>query len=489
MVNYRSPGVYVEELSLLPPSIAEVESAVPAFVGYTEKAQLLAADDLLFKPTRISSISDYIQYFGGADKELPATFDIDVDEIKSGVNTLGFKVTVTPNTATLSKYKLYHAVRLFYANGGGSCYITSVGKYPDAIIVGTTTTGLAGGLNAVANEDAPTMLLVPDAVNLGAGDFNSINQTMLTQASTLKDRFALLDTRQTTVPKMAGTIDTDVKTATDGVPSDNSIRRYGAVYYPFLETTYNYTCDFDTLLISTHTVNAGNPTAAVPAVVDRSGALLSLIKVSASVMYNAIQTEFQKYHIVLPPSAAIAGAITRVDNDRGYWKAPANVGLLNVMKPVISISRGEQDLLNINTETGKSVDAILSLPGYGPVIMGARTLDGNDNEWKYINVRRFFSIVGESVKKSTSWAIFEPNTASTWTKVQAMIENYLYNKWRDGALAGATPKEAFFVRVGLNKTMNSIDILEGRMIVEIGMAVARPAEFIILRFEQMMQTS
>ncbi len=70
-----------------------------------------------------------------------------------------------------------------------------------------------------------------------------------------------------------------------------------------------------------------------------------------------------------------------------------------------------------------------------------------------------------------------------------MIENYLYNKWRDGALAGATPKEAFFVRVGLNKTMNSIDILEGRMIVEIGMAVARPAEFIILRFEQMMQTS
>ena len=489
MVNYRSPGVYVEELSLLPPSIAEVESAIPAFVGYTEKAQLLAPNDLLNVPTRISSFADYIQYFGGAHKEVPAAFDIDVDELKAGDTTTGFNVTITLQPASMSTHNLYYAVKLFYANGGGSCYITSVGAHTTAI----DKAALETGLDAVGKEDAPTLLLVPEAANFSSAqqaDFDSVNQKMLSQASTLKDRFALLDTNQTTVPKLAGTVTADVNTAITNVPSDNSIRRYGAVYYPFLETSYNYECDFDTLLIGTHTVNGGDPAVNVPtAVTDRSGVALSVIKPVASSMYSAIKTEFEKFHVVLPPSAAIAGIISRVDHERGYWKAPANVGVINVVKPVISISRAEHDLLNINSETGKSVNAILSLPGYGTVVMGARTLDGNDNEWKYVNVRRFFSIVEESIKKSTSWVIFEPNTASTWTKVQAMIENYLFNKWRDGALAGATPKEAFFVRVGLNKTMNSIDILEGRMIVEIGMAVVRPAEFIILRFEQMMQTS
>ena len=206
-------------------------------------------------------------------------------------------------------------------------------------------------------------------------------------------------------------------------------------------------------------------------------------------MHGAIDAEYGKYHIVLPPSAAMAGVYTRVDNERGFWKAPANVGVFNVVKAMVSVARSEHDLLNINTESGKSVNALLNIPGSGTVVMGARTLDGNDNEWRYINVRRFFSVVEESVKKSTSWVVFEPNTASTWTKVQAMIENYLFVKWRDGALAGVKPEQAYEVRVGLGKTMTAQDILEGKLIVEIGMAVSRPAEFIILRFEHKLQQS
>lgn len=484
MANYRSPGVYVEEIALLPPSIAEVESAVPAFVGYTEKAILLTADDLLNVPTRITSFRDYIQYFGGAEKEVPAAFAIAVDETKNGAVTTGFKITITPDSTITSKHNLYYAIKHFYANGGGSCYITSVGKYAKAV----TKSDLETGLDAVGNEDAPTLLSVPEAMYLNAADFDSINQKMLTQASTMKDRFALLDTSRTTSPKVAGSVTLDVNTAITNVPADNIIRRYGAVYYPFLETSYNYEGDFDTFTVKSHIVNSGVP-ADNPPIPDQTGALLSAVKTGASAMYNAIKTEYQKFHVVLPPSAAIAGIITRVDNERGFWKAPANVGVLNVVKPVISVSRAEHDLLNINSDTGKSVNAILSVPGYGTVVMGARTLDGNDNEWKYINVRRFFSIVEESIKKSTNWVIFEPNNASTWTKVQAMIENYLFLKWRDGALVGAKPEQAFFVNVGIGKTMNSIDILEGRLIVEIGMAVARPAEFIILRFEHKLQVS
>ncbi|MGB3076163.1 MAG: phage tail sheath C-terminal domain-containing protein [Chitinophagales bacterium] len=488
MANYRSPGVYVEEIALLPPSIAEVESAVPAFVGYTEKAMLNTADDLRYVPTRITSFRDYVEYFGGAHKEVSGAFDIKVIESKNGAVTTGFKVTITKALPDLtSKHNLYFAIKHFYANGGGSCYITSVGDYAAAVDLANLTKGL----DAVGNEDAPTLLSVPEAIYLNTiADYTDIIQQMQTQASTLKDRFALLDTYKTTSPKNTSSVEIDAKTATENVLGDGNIRRYGAVYFPFLETTYKYECDFDTFKIKTHTIiDNGTPPATPPPTPLPPDTLLGSIKSTASAMYNAIKAEFEKYHVILPPSAAIAGIITRVDNERGFWKAPANVSVANVVKPLVSVSRSEHDLLNINSNNGRSVNAILNMPGYGTVVMGARTLDGNDNEWKYINVRRFFSIVEESIKKSTNWVIFEPNNASTWTKVQAMIENYLFNKWRDGALQGAKPEQAYFVNVGLNKTMNSVDILEGRLIVEIGMAVARPAEFIILRFEHKLQVS
>ena len=146
-------------------------------------------------------------------------------------------------------------------------------------------------------------------------------------------------------------------------------------------------------------------------------------------------------------------------------------------------------VLVLDATAGKSVNAIRSFVGKGTLVWGARTLAGNDNEWRYISVRRFFNMVEESVKKSTYWAVFEPNDANTWVKVRGMIESYLTQKWREGALAGSTTKDAFFVRCGLGTTMSSQDILEGRMYVEIGMAVVRPAEFIILKFYHKLQTS
>jgi len=479
MATYRSPGVYVEEIASFPPSIAEVESAVPAFVGYTQKADSLTPGDLLKVATPITSWGDYITYFGGPEAEDNANMTIAVDEQRTGSTTTGFKVTVTPNYANLRKHILYHAVKLFFANGGGRCYIVSVGDYSAA----ASKADLEAGLDLIALEDAPTILVVPEAVFLPEAEFKSLNQKMVEQAATLKDRFAVLDTLQTTVPKTPTSIATDVATAIDGISVGESTR-FGAVYYPWLRTAYTYEFDFDTLNLNDHKINGVD--AAGP---DNKEGPLSALKATASAMYNAIKAEFGKYTIALPPSAAIAGIYARVDRERGVWKAPANVGLNDVVKPLVSVSRQDHDTLNINTTSGKSVNAILSVPGYGTVVMGGRTLDGNSNDWKYINVRRFFSVVEESIKKSINWVVFEPNTASTWTKVQAMIENYLFLKWRDGALAGAKPEQAYQVNIGLGKTMNSVDILEGRMIVEIRMAVARPGEFIILQFVQIMQTS
>ena len=190
-----------------------------------------------------------------------------------------------------------------------------------------------------------------------------------------------------------------------------------------------------------------------------------------------------------PPSGAIAGIYAMVDNQRGVWKAPANVSLNGVIAPAASFTASETDALNVDATGGKSINAIRAFVGKGTLVWGARTLAGNDNEWRYISVRRFFNMVEESVKKSTYWAVFEPNDANTWVKVRGMIENYLTQKWREGALAGAAPKDAFFVRCGLGVTMSAQDILEGRMNVEIGMAVVRPAEFIILKFSHKLQTS
>jgi phage tail sheath protein FI len=191
----------------------------------------------------------------------------------------------------------------------------------------------------------------------------------------------------------------------------------------------------------------------------------------------------------LPPSGAIAGVYSFVDRTRGVWKAPANVSLNEVLEPTQAYTKTQLDNLNVDVNAGKSINAIRSFFGKGTLVYGARTLAGNDNEWRYINVRRFFIMAEESCKKATEGFVFEPNDANTWVKVQGMIENFLITLWRQGALQGAKPEHAFYVAVGLGKTMTALDILEGRMIVEIGMAVVRPAEFIILRFSHKMAES
>ena len=147
----------------------------------------------------------------------------------------------------------------------------------------------------------------------------------------------------------------------------------------------------------------------------------------------------------------------------------------------------QHDLFHVDPVTGKSINVIREFAGRGTVVWGARTLAGNDNEWRYVSVRRFYSMVEESITRSTRWVVFEPNDANTWVKVHSAIENFLTTLWRQGALAGAKPDEAFFVRCGLGSTMTPQDILEGRMIMEIGLAVSRPAEFVILRIAHKMQ--
>lgn len=204
--------------------------------------------------------------------------------------------------------------------------------------------------------------------------------------------------------------------------------------------------------------------------------------------FKSISEQVTLTMATVPPSATMAGIYCAVDEARGVFKSPANISVNSVLGPTVKLDSDDQSSLNVHV-TGKSINVIRAFTGKGTLVWGGRTLDGNSNEWKYISVRRFFNMVEESVKKATEPFVFEPNDANTWVKVSAMIENFLIVQWRAGALVGSKPNEAFHVNIGLGKSMTALDVLEGRMNVEIGMAVVRPAEFIILKFSHKMQES
>jgi len=669
--TYKTPGVYVEEISLFPPSVAQVETAVPAFIGYTEKA-FKNGESLLKKPTRITSLSEYEAWFGVGPN---VTYNVYLD-------TNDAVMQVNPS----STFYMYESLRLFYENGGGKCYIISVGGYTGSALIAELT----GGLGPLEKEDEPTLIVCPDAV-LTDGSLYDFQQAALLQCARLGDRFVIMDLLKSDentagqsvvervgqfrnkiginnlkygaayVPYVYSSLPKTIRyrnvslfrgappgtaLTLEALTSDNNaiqlifdlanakkasdtLKGYIAVGAPGILTGTNKSFEeefkklFDAyatalsadkrarlrdiynfvqkMLVTLNTFqgtlptkvgatpNPASKTTSVSFVLkdDITGAIASsgiknvmetLIKHSNAskaddaldevftpgadfttavtflgantaatdpalvAQYAAFAQAEQKYDEAkkaisaaftsfinffytiqaaaanyertldtslansfgvykdilakisistsqLPPSGAVAGVYAMVDDQRGVWKAPANVSLNSVVGPVVPIDNIQQDEFNVDTNAGKSVNAIRAFTGKGTLVWGARTLAGNDNEWRYISVRRFFNMAEESIKKATGQFVFEPNDANTWVKVKGMIENFLTVLWRQGALAGAKAEHAFFVKVGLGQTMTAQDILEGRLNVEIGMAVVRPAEFIILKFSHKMQES
>jgi uncharacterized protein len=681
-MDYKTPGVFVEEVALFPPSVAAVATAIPAFVGHTQLTAEPSGKTLINRPIRITSLLEYTALYGGGYN--PATYTVQL-----GPAPTFTILNITP--ANNRKFYLYDSLRHYFDNGGGPCYVVSVGNYSTDVIFGTDTTGLRGGLRSLEKEDEPTILVVPDGVALkqpdGTPDFvvsGNLHKAMLDQCARLQDRFAVLDLMEGhRAPNHASAPITRFR---NEAGTENL--KYGAVYYPWLNSTYLKDISFAQLqfvddqaipvAIPDATINtiggtpalntlvtnlrariaeenavfakitatplnrgnynpllarldalralvmtAANAAAARPAFdammtfvrelavglrdvqndaglpvetltllnsletdlalrtqitnliafeknthvmnvttlgravadVEAEYALLdtrnwiggvTLVSIGANgtdfsngglnsiaetaraaanaavlqTAFNAIAEAFttladsvifrtnqaekalfaqhpffksvferiRREMSLLPPSGAAAGVYAMTDRTRGVWKAPANVSLRGVIGPAYKLNDQEQGGLNVHT-TGKSINAIRAFTGKGILVWGARTLAGNDNEWRYVNVRRFFNFVEESTKKASEPFVFESNDANLWVRIRAMIENFLTLQWRQGALAGSTTKDAFYVKVGLNETMTALDILEGRLIVEIGMAVVRPAEFIILRFSHKMQES
>lgn len=527
-VSYKTPGVYVEELDAFPPSIVGVETAVPAFIGYTETASRKGRP-VTKMPVKISSMVEYEEVFGGAfqakyklsegTKAAPAVpadpatntpakpavaekFDIVVG---------GAKYLITPIDD--KQFYLYNSIRLFFANGGGTCYIVSIGSYADAT-TGIDPAALKNGLDAVADLVGPTMLVVPDATLLKAqADFNTLVGQMMSQCYKKQDRVAILDIYdgdKVTAPDELDATIADFRATISGLPSQEL--RYGMAYFPFLRTSIVSTGDinygnFDAASIDTvktalkaeavtlYPGTGTDPSPKAKKIQDDYVAKIDPAKYDARLnrdllanlpVVGNIFSAIAAAQGILPPCGALAGVCTQNDTMRGVWNAPANIGIATLIEPTFKISDDMQQDLNVPIN-GIAVNAIRDFVGRGSLVWGARTLDGNSNDWRYIQVRRALIYVEQSVKLALNKFVFAPNTAQTWVTVTAMIKTFLHGMWAQGGLMGATANEAFTVQCGLGSTMTAQDILEGRMNVTISLQMVHPAEFIVLSFEQMMQ--
>lgn len=494
-----TPGVYIEEKSSFGSSVVPVQTAIPAFIGYTEKASR-GSKDLTNEPTKISSLGQYEELFGGAPE---TKFTIETsDEFITG-----FQLSFVENT----RFLMHNALRFFYANGGGDCYIVSVGSYDETIDAGKLNDPKGGGLAALEKHLEPTLIVVPDAVLLSEADCFSLQAAVLSHCGfKMKNRFAILDVYNGTVERTFDDEDV-INKFREGVGSN--FLMWGASYYPFLNTTlvksseidYTRIENLDGLIEVLSKEVADNLAAESITEARAEGINAEINKISEdndadavsslhatltviSPKLNMIIAEMSEMLNLMPPSSAMAGAYSMVDFTASVAQSPANISLGSVVSPAVNINNDNQEDLNLPLN-GKAVNAIRSFQGKGVLVWGARTLDGNSKDYRYVSVRRTMTFLEQSIKFAAEAFVFAPNNATTWSTLRATVSNFLTNQWQSGLLAGQSPDDAFEIEIGLGSTMTPNDILDGILKMTIKVAITRPAEFIVITFEQQQQKS
>lgn len=538
LLDLRMPGVYTQEVPTLPPSVGVIPSAVPVFIGYTEKA-MRGTQDLKNKPTRIKSMQEYEEWFGGP--QMAGTIKVGVDNRKATPQSP--VVTIKDDDFNAPSFKMFYALQLYFNNGGGPCFIHSVGTY--------TTTNEGGETNPTtvdaahfsqANVFKPlqkakevTILVFPDSETIGATSYKGIIELALQHCEKMKNRVTVIDVLDYSTDDTSKTVLENASDFQSDMPTDIDFKKYGMAYYPFLETSQSYAIDATNVSIDSYqsdndtasaeategegeggegegdgdgdtspwkdirtkikavkeatdaTAKTAAQTALKEAVKDAkgkslAGAPLDVLEYVNNTLYSAILTAIRARKVVLPPSPAVAGIFVRTDATQGVWKAPANTSVFGIIQPTIELDDDDHAGLNA-PDNGKAINAIRPYRGRGILLYGGRTLAGNDLEWRYVNVRRTFCFIEDSVERAMQDFVFSINTKETWIKVKAMIDSFLNQLWKAGGLYGQTPEDAYQVIVGEPDSMTVDDVLKGIMRVIIKVAVARPAEFIVLQYE------
>ncbi|WP_353778489.1 phage tail sheath C-terminal domain-containing protein [Winogradskyella sp. 3972H.M.0a.05] len=521
--NIKSPGVYIDEINAFPNSVVAVGTAIPAFIGYTPQATF-EGKSYTNVAMKINSFAQFEAIYCYPDPEPPAApakqynpqyylVEQDTQPVKGDfVNINGKFYSIVPDPNTI--YYLYNSIKLFYDNGGGEAYIVSVGSYGEPskkpmevgaqiINQNVSLNDLQGGLELLENETEPTMYICPEATLLTVENNGTLMKTMLQQASTMQTAICIFDIIRGNDPDPV-TYENDIEAFRNNTGSEGL--SFGAAYYPFIGTTIMQSSDLDytnlfggdiqRLKSLLNPIDVPNETVATilsnieNSIGDLTVAQYNNALINASTDYAAIIKSVLSVANILPTSGAMAGIFTKIDNERGVWNAPANISITGAAFLPINLTDTQQQPLNVDAVSGKSINAIrLFSGGLGILVWGARTLDGNSLDWKYIPVRRTIIMIEQSCKLAARAYVFAPNVKNTWEAVKSMISSFLTTIWKQGGLMGATPSEAFSVQCGLGTTMTGQDILEGFMNVTISVALIRPAEFIVIRFHQLMPNS
>jgi len=331
-------------------------------------------------------------------------------------------------SAAGAPYLLFDSLTLFFANGGRQCLIVSVGNYDEPI----AKQALLDGLTPLEAQLSVAIVVMPETVRLPRQDGIEAQRALLAHCGNItRNRFAILD-----IPAGDQPLHPTSPVAAFAGGLSAAHLAYGAAYYPWL-------------IFAPPRLLGGT--------------------------------------IAIPPGAAVAGLFATIDNTRGVWKAPANVSISAVAGPAVSLTASDQEAL-ISVTTGVGVNGIRSFPGMGTLVWGARTLDTLSLDWRYVSVRRTALMIEESVRLALRAFVFEPHVPVTWMVVRSMVQDFLLQLWRAGALPGATPQQAFSVKIGLGETMTPQDVDAGHMILEMFIALVRPDEFIVFTIDQNMSS-
>lgn len=500
----KTPGVYIQEVNAFPNSVVPVPTSVPVFIGHTEQAVDVNGNDVSNKPVLIESLLEYKNVFG---ENFPANvFGIQADPSSSDYTTMdGTTYSIVLDS---DRYRMPEALRFFFLNGGSNCYVLSIGDF----ITPFSKTRFRDAIDSIGTEADISLLVIPEAVELEGQDSYDVLSYMIQHCGETMNKFAILDVPEgyEDLFSSPNCIEEFRNKVGAVLPEHNS---YAAAYYPWLATSIYQASDVSFRNISAEfyvklaDIIQNELTSGGVPLDDAQTQLLSCFRNNGasddgnfileqadatfrtlSQEYKSILDSIKRKLNLIPPSAAMAGIYAVVDSDRGVWKAPANVAVQSVISPAVDITHDMQEDLNV-PRGGKSICAIRTFSGMGNLVWGARTLDGNSLDFRYINVRRTLIFVEQSIKNALNSYVFSTNDASTWNSIEMMISNFLDQVWRQGGLVGSKPEEAYSVRVGRGSTMTSDDIMNGILRVHVGVAASHPAEFILITLQQQMQTS
>ncbi len=542
MAEYLSPGVYVEEIDRGPKPIEGVATAVAAFVGFTEKAEHVRqvngeaiTEDLLNKPQLVTNWTQYVQRFGGFvggaytphavygyfNNGGTRCYVVSVKTIgraqapllgtdgkpyliarakAAGFDGLTYRVKIdapeapAPKAKGKTKAKEGEEAEAPAEGGDGPSFNLTVEKQgvsgawitkevvPEIRLQEVEVDGETQVELAFRNNNPPTFidLVVPEV----SAPLAKIWPTSQEQTFNLEDRYLL----PATSSEFRG--DVSERSGVEGLEIADDVTML--IVPDLMSVPPGETLNLDqvkavqTAMIA-HCERLGDrvaildppPNAMPQEIKDWRMNIAGYDSSYAALYYPWIQVDdpIQNRPIYVPPSGHVAGVWARSDNTRGVHKAPANEVVLGATGLAYNTTKGEQDTLNPN-----GVNCIRAFPGRGIRIWGARTLTSNPS-WRYINVRRLFNYVEKSIENSTQWVVFEPNDQMLWARVRRDVGAFLTTVWSDGALFGLSPGQAFYVKC--DEELNPPEQRDlGRLIIEIGMAPVKPAEFVIFRISQ-----